>query len=184
MRRTLVVALSIFALASSAHAASAQQRAVEDSVSHSPVDSGPAVDTSAHKWTGGTMDGRVRAGCVGRPTSPVSYLLPVFCIQTTGVLNLVQFDSAVVVPRGMGYQIWASNAGGVPLLNRQKKQHALSGALIGGGLGLAAAAFGSVNSGAGFGSHALILGGAGAVIGAFAGSKYWADWPRVLRGSR
>jgi hypothetical protein len=108
----------------------------------------------------------------------------VFCIQTTGVLNLVQFDSAVVVPRGMGYQIWASNAGGVPLLNRQKKQHALSGALIGGGLGVAAAAFGTVNNGGGFGSHAVVLGGAGAVIGAFAGSKYWSDWPRVLRGGR
>jgi len=84
------------------------------------------------------------------------------------------------VRNGLGYRVAVRNAGGIPLANRQKKAHALSGALIGGGLGFATAAFASIH-GSRFGSNAVILGGMGAVIGAFSGSKYMTDWPRVLR---
>jgi len=52
MHRTLVVAsVTIVALASSATSASAQERAIRDSVAPSAVDAGPVVDTAAHSPT-------------------------------------------------------------------------------------------------------------------------------------
>jgi hypothetical protein len=188
MHRTIVVAaLSILALASSGRTVLAQERALSeepatrDSVAPSPVDAGPVVDTSSHKWTGTRRD-RLLAGCVGRGQSPVNYLLPLICIQRAdGQVDIAQFDTAVFVRYGREYHVAVRNVGGIPLLNRQQKSHALSGALIGGGLGFATAAFASIHGNGGFGSTALILGSTGAVIGAFSGSKYLTDWPRVLR---
>jgi len=186
-RALLVAAWSIIALASSGRAVLAQERALReepaprDSVAPSPADAGPVVDTSAHKWSGTRYD-RVLSGCLGHGQSPVNYLLPLFCIQrANGLIDAAQFDTAVFVRNGREYRVAVRNAGGIPLLNRQKKQHALSGALIGGGLGFATAAFASIQGSTRFGSTALILGGTGAVIGAFSGSKYLTDWPRVLR---
>ena len=196
MHRALIVAsFSIFALAASGRSASAQQRsgpdsvaqayANRDTVAHATVDAGPVVDTAAHRRSY-TRRERLLAGCVSRSLSAVSFYLPLFCIQQANSLNaLTPFDSAIIVRDGLEYRVAVRNAGSIPLMNRQKKAHALSGALIGGGLGFAAAAFLSVRSNSSsFGSNALILGGTGAVIGAFSGSKYLTDWPRVLQDAQ
>jgi hypothetical protein len=192
MHRALIIAsLSLFALASSGRSASAQDRSMGDSVAqahanrdtvaHATIDAGPVVDTSAHRWNY-TRRERLLAGCVSRSMSSISYYLPLFCMQQANSLALAADDSAIIVRNGLQYRIAVRNVGGIPLMNRQKKAHALSGALIGGGLGFATAAFLSVRSNSSsFGSNAVILGGTGAVIGAFSGSKYLTDWPRVLQ---
>lgn len=183
MRNTLIaLSFSIFALASSGRSASAQERAIQDSVAPSPVDKGPVVDTSSHKWTYSSARDRLRTGCVGSAKSPTGYLLPTFCIhQTTGVIHLAGFDSTTFLEQSRMYQIAVRNVAGIPLLNRQQHSHALTGALIGGGVGFLTSAF--ANGGSAFGSRNLILGGAGAMIGAFSQSKWLTDWPRVLKKS-
>jgi hypothetical protein len=185
MHRTVIVALvAVVTLAFDASAAMAQTSATTDSVAHSPVDAGPVVDTASQKWTYTRRD-RVLASCESRSQSPVSNVLPLFCAQQLNRLNSmldrIEFDSVTIVRNGREYRLAARNVGGIPFLNRQRKSHAIAGALIGGGLGFATAAFASVQSGVGFGSSALILGGTGAVIGAFSGSKYVTGWPRVLQ---
>ena len=190
MHRALVVAsLSIVTLASSGRVASAQERsdsvartrANRDTVAHAIIDAGPVVDTSAHQRSY-TRRERLLAGCLSRSISAVSYYLPLFCMQQANTLNsLTPFDTAIIVRNGLEYRVAVRNAGAIPLMNRQKKAHALGGALIGGGLGFATAAFLSVRGNSSFGSNALILGGTGAVIGAFSGGKYLTDWPRVLQ---
>jgi hypothetical protein len=190
-RALIVASFSIFALASSGRSASAQDRSGRDSVAearahrdtvaHATIDAGPVVDTSAHRLNYSRRE-RLLAGCVSRSMSSISYYLPLFCMQQANSLALAADDSAIIVRNGQEYRIAVRNAGGIPLMNRQKKAHALGGALIGGGLGFATAAFLSVRgTSSGFGSNALILGGTGAVIGAFSGSKYLTDWPRVLQ---
>ena len=181
MHRTLVVAsLTILALASSGRSASAQERAIADSVAPSAVDTGPVVDTAAHKRLTTQRESQM-AGCGGRVLGPDGYLLPPICAQQAqGPFARAGFDSATIVRNGRDYRIPLRNAGAIPLLNRQKKSHAVSGAFIGAGLGFMAAAVANGHGGSGFGSTAIILGGTGAVIGAFSGSKYLTDWPRVL----
>jgi hypothetical protein len=108
-----------------------------------------------------------------------------FCAQQlAGFRGSAEFDSVTVVRNGREYRVGARNIGGIPFLNRQRKSHALTGALIGGGLGFAGAAFASLQGTGGFGSNALILGGMGAIVGAFSGSKYLTDWPRVLQDAQ
>jgi len=181
MHRMLVVAsLTVLALASRAPSASAQERVSGDSVAPSAIDTGPVVDTAAHKWTGSRRENLMR-GCGGRMFDPDSYLLPPICAQQAqGPFARAGFDSATIVRNGRDYRIPLRNAGAIPLLNRQKKAHAVSGAFIGAGLGVMTAAIANGHGSSNLRSTAIILGGTGAVIGAFSGSKYLPDWPRVL----
>jgi hypothetical protein len=180
MHRSLVVAsLTIVALASSATSASAQERAIRDSVAPSAVDAGPVVDTAAHSPT--TPRESVMRSCGGRVFGPSSYVLPPICAQQAqGPFARAGFDSATIVRNGQDFRIPLRNAGGIPGLNQQKKAHAVTGAFIGAGLGVMAASIANPHGGSGLRASAIILGGTGAMIGAFSGSKYLTDWPRVL----
>ena len=186
MQRALIaVVFTILALASSGRTASAQERPIRDSVASAPVDTGPVVDTASRKWTPTRRD-RILANCVSRSMSPIGYLLPVFCDQRAiGLFGGAGLDSVIFMRNGLEYRVAARNIGGVELLNRQKPAHALHGALIGGGIGVFGALIASLQGGEGkFGYTALVLGGTGAMIGGFAGSRYWGNWPRVLQDAR
>jgi hypothetical protein len=185
MHRTLVVAASVLALASSGRTASAQDRPIRDSVVHSAAETAPVVDTASREAKLTARD-RMLANCPGRALSPIGYVLPTFCAQRSDFLfSRTRFDSVSIAHDGREYQVAARNADGTDLLNRQRKSHALAGALIGGGAGLVGGALIGANDHRSPQSHhvatALTLGGLGALVGGFTGSRYWGSWPRVLQ---
>jgi hypothetical protein len=189
MHRAVVVAsFAILALAPSTRIALAQASVTGDSVAHSSAEAAPVVDTASRKLTLESRD-RTLGNCASRSQNPVGYVLPLFCAQRmNGAMNRADFDSVTFVRNGRSITLSARDARALALLNHQRRVRVVTGALIGGGLGLASAAFVAVRSDMAkdgrFVATALTLSGMGALIGGFSGSRYWGNWPRTLQDAQ
>jgi hypothetical protein len=184
MHRTLIaVSFSILALASNGRSASAQQPAARDSVAHSTYDTGPVIDTASRKVR---VDGDfMLANCVGGAHSAVGFVLPLFCARrVNGVFDRGGVDSVTFLGGGHQFRLPARDVRAVTALNRQRRANAMTGVLIGGGVGVIGAAFAGLRGISSFGYSAVVLGGTGALIGGLAGSRYGGGWPRVLEDAR
>jgi len=196
MHRTLVVAsFTILALASSARTTLAQEPAIRDSVTHAPVDVGPVVDTASRKMRRDARD-RTIENCSLRSQGPLGYVLPLFCARRlNGLIDRALFDSVTFVGDAHEIHFAVSDVRALNRFNHDKRTRAITGALIGGGLGFFGTMFlgvmkGSDSNSQGFSKSgptvgsALVIGGMGAVVGAFSGSRYGGDFPRVLQDAQ
>src|SRR5690349_13683481 len=198
MHRTLAIgSLIILALASSRNTALAQSPATSDSVAHAPVDLGPVVDTASRKMRRDARD-RTIENCSIRSQGPVGYVLPLFCARRlNGMIDRALFDSVTFVGPDHEIRFAVSDVRALNRFNRDKRQRRIAGALIGGGVGFFGTMFlgvmnGSNSNSQGFNSGksgpsvgtAFVIGGMGAVLGAFSGSRYGGDFPRVLQDAQ
>lgn len=196
MYRILAVAsFSILALASSRNTALAQSPATTDSVAHAPVDLGPVVDTASRKMRRDARD-RTIENCSLRSQGPVGYVLPLFCARRlNGLIDRALFDSVTFVGPDHEIRFSVSDVRALNRFNRDKRSRRIAGALIGGGIGFFGTMFLGVINGSdpnsqGFNKSgpsvgtALVIGGMGAVLGAFSGSRYGGDFPRVLQDAQ
>ena len=198
MHRTLVVAsFTILALASSRNTALAQSPATGDSVTHAPVDVGPVVDTASRKMRRDARD-RTIENCSLRSQGPLGYVLPLFCARRlNGLIDRALFDSVTFVGTDHEIRFAVSDVRALNRLNRDRRTRVVAGALIGGGVGFLSTVFlgamrGSESNSQGFSSGkggpsfgtALVVGGMGALAGAFSASRYGGDFPRVLQDAQ
>ena len=198
MHRTLAIgSLIILVLASSSHTAMAQSAATSDSVTHAPVDLGPVVDTASRKMRRDARD-RTIENCSIRSQGPVGYVLPLFCARRlNGMIDRALFDSVTFVGPDHEIRFAISDVRALNRFNRDKRSHAIAGALIGGGAGFFGTMFlgvinGSNSNSQGFNSGksgpsvgtAFVVGGMSALLGAFSGSRYGGDFPRVLQDAQ
>ena len=196
MHRTLVIAsLTILALASPRNSALAQSPATRDSISLAPVDVGPVVDTASRKMRRDARD-RTIENCSLRSQGPLGYVLPLFCARRlNGLIDRALFDSVTFVGTDHEIRFAASDVRALNRLNHDKRSRAIAGALIGGGVGFFGTMFlgvinGSDSNSQGFSKSgpsvgaAFVVGGMSALLGAFSGSRYGGDFPRVLQDAQ
>jgi hypothetical protein len=193
MRRTfVVVSFTILTLASSSNTALAQTPATGDSVSHSYIDTGPAVDTASQKLRRNPRD-LALGNCQLRGQSPIGYVLPLFCARKlNGLIDRALFDSVTFVGPDHDIRFATNDVRALTRFNHDRRMRKVNGALIGGGLGffstlLLGVMKGSDTNNQGFKSGggpsvgtAFLVGGMGALAGALSGSRYSGDFPPYL----
>jgi hypothetical protein len=198
MHRTLVItSFAILALVSSRNTALAQVPATRDAVTQAPIDVGPVVDTASQKLRRNPRD-LALGSCALRSQSSIGYVLPLFCAERlNGQIDRALFDSVTFIGGDHQVRLAISDMRALNRFNRDKRDRVITGALIGGGLGFLSTVVLGLRYGSDLDEHGLqtadngfslrnafVVGGMGALVGAFSGSRFGGGWPRVLEDAQ